>query len=249
MVTLPRPYNNIDEYVEDLIDFIDTPLVRQITGDIHVNDSLIYNAWDALPADWTSWWASFPDHRIAQQDLIDSIEELEPSLPANDEADERQRHQPLLNRPESLSKWLKSVQSLALPRDQRPSKTIALPETLTSRMKTKKIAEVSTAAAYIHIVCQTNNITHIIDMGSGQGYLTIALAYLFPELHVLAIDGSESQIAASKACAASLGIPESRIQHMRRYINGTPPLADEIAAWAGDEKCVLVGLHACGESL
>ncbi|KAJ0329619.1 hypothetical protein COL5a_004184 [Colletotrichum fioriniae] len=246
MVTLPRPYNNIDEYVEDLIDFIDTPLVRQITGDIHVNDSLIYNAWDALPADWTSWWASFPDHRIAQQDLIDSIEELEPSLPANDEADERQRHQPLLNRPESLSKWLKSVQSLALPRDQRPSKTIALPETLTSRMKTKKIAEVSTAAAYIHIVCQTNNITHIIDMGSGQGYLTIALAYLFPELHVLAIDGSESQIAASKACAASLGIPESRIQHMRRYINGTPPLADEIAAWAGDEKCVLVGLHACG---
>ncbi|KAK1482419.1 hypothetical protein CTAM01_13579 [Colletotrichum tamarilloi] len=246
MITLPNLYDSVDEYTEDLIKFIGTPLVRQITGDIHVNDSLIYNAWDALPVEWTSWWKSLPDHRIAQQDLIDSIEELGPSLLANEEANESQRHQQLPDRPDSLSKWLESIRSLALPRDQRPGKTIALPEILTSRMKTKKIAEVSTAAAYIHSVCQTNNITHIIDMGSGQGYLSIALAYLFPELRVLAIDGSESQIAASKACAASLGIPESRIQHMRRYIDGTPPLADEMAAWAEDEKCMLVGLHACG---
>ncbi|KAJ4141798.1 hypothetical protein NW768_001016 [Fusarium equiseti] len=246
MPTLPRRYNSIDEYAQDLIDFIDTPLVRQITGGIHVNDSLIYNAWDVLPSDWTSWWTSFSDHRIAQQDLIDSIEELGPSIAANDEIHETQRHRPLPGRPESLSKWLKSIQSLALPRDQRPGKVITLPEILASRMKTKKIAEVSTAAAYIHSVCQANNITHVIDMGSGQGYLSISLAYLFPELHVLAIDGSESQIAASKACASSLGIPESRIQHMRRYIDGTPPLTDEIAAWAGGERCMLVGLHACG---
>ncbi|KAK1623688.1 methyltransferase domain-containing protein [Colletotrichum phormii] len=246
MITLPRSYSNIDEYAGDLIEFSETPLVRQITGDIHVNDSLIYNAWEALPTDWTSWWASISDHRIAQQDLIDSIEELDPSSPPNDEADEDKRHLPLPDRPESLSKWLKNVQSLALPRDQRPGTATNLPEILSSRMKPKKIAEVSTAVKYIHSVCQTNSITHIIDTGSGQGYLSVALAYLFPELHVLAIDGSESQIAASKACADSLGIPQSRIQHMRRYIDGTPPLADEIAVWAADEKCMLVGLHACG---
>ncbi|KAM0540375.1 hypothetical protein ACHAPJ_013614, partial [Fusarium lateritium] len=241
MPTLPKRYNSIDKYTEDIIKFIDTPLVRQITGGIHVNDSLIYNAWDALPNDWTSWWTSFPDHRLPQQDLIDNIEELESSTATNNEMNEAQRH-----RPESLSKWLESIQSLALPRDQRPGKVITLPEILTSRMKTKKIAEVSTAAAYIHSVCQTNNITHVIDMGSGQGYLSISLAYLFPELQVLAIDGSESQIAASKASAGSLDIPENRVQHMQRYIDGTSPLVDEIAVWAGGERCMLVGLHACG---
>ncbi|KAK1691032.1 methyltransferase domain-containing protein [Colletotrichum godetiae] len=246
MITLPNSYNNINDYAGDLVEFIETPLVRQITGDIHVNDSLIYNAWEALPTDWISWWASIPDHRIAQQDLIDSIEELDPYSTSDDEEDEDNRYLPLPDRPESLSKWLKSVQSLALPRDQRSGDSTALPEILTNRMKTKKIVEVSIAVKYIHSVCQTNSITHIIDMGSGQGYLSVALAYLFPELHVLAIDGSESQLAASKACADSLGIPVSRIQHMRRYIDGTPPLADEIAAWAGEEKCMLVGLHACG---
>ncbi|KAF5228495.1 hypothetical protein FAUST_11042 [Fusarium austroamericanum] len=239
-------YSSIDEYAKDIIEFIETPLVRQITGGIHVNDSLIFNAWDVLPTEWTSWWTSFPDHRIVQQDLIDSIQESDPPIAANEEIEKVQRPPPLTGRPESLSKWLKSIQSLALPRHQRPGKVITLPEILTNRMKTKKIAEVSTAAAYIRDVCQTNNITHVIDMGSGQGYLSISLAYLFPELHVLAIDGSESQIAASKACAASLGIPESRIQHLQRYIDGKPPLADEIAAWARGERCMLVGLHACG---
>ncbi|KAK6721010.1 hypothetical protein SNK05_004102 [Fusarium graminearum] len=246
MPALPKTYNSIDRYAKDIIEFIETPLVRQITGGIHVNDSLIFNAWDVLPREWTSWWTSFPDHRIVQQDLIDSIQESDHPITANEEIDKVQRPPPLTDRPESLSKWLKSIQSLALPRHQRPGKVITLPEILTNRMKTKKIAEVSTAAAYIHDVCQTNNIAHVIDMGSGQGYLSISLAYLFPGLHVLAIDGSESQIAASKACAGSLGIHESRIQHMQRYIDGTPPLADEIAAWAGGERCMLVGLHACG---
>ncbi|OHE99014.1 hypothetical protein CORC01_05704 [Colletotrichum orchidophilum] len=249
MITLPKSYSCIDEYAKDLIQFIETPLVRQITGDIHVNDALIYDAWEALPTEWTSWWISIPDHRIAQQDLIDSIEELDCFSPSIDEADKGSldRQLPRLqDRPDSLSKWLSTIQSLALTRNQRPGKTIALSEILTSRMKTKKSTEVSTAVSYIQSVCQANNISHVIDMGSGQGYLSVALAYLFPDLHVLAIDGSASQIAASKACAASLGIPESRIQHMRRYIDGTPPLAAELAAWAGEERCMLVGLHACG---
>ncbi|WYZ42502.1 hypothetical protein EsH8_VI_000201 [Colletotrichum jinshuiense] len=83
-------------------------------------------------------------------------------------------------------------------------------------------------------------------MGSGQGYLSVSLAFLFPNLRVLAIDGSESQIAASKAWADSLGIPECRIKHMRRYIDGTAPLTAEMAAWAEGKACMLVGLHACG---
>ncbi|KAF6811312.1 hypothetical protein CMUS01_13294 [Colletotrichum musicola] len=246
MICLPKSYTDIEEYGNDLLNFVETPLVRQISGGIHVNDALIYNAWEALPSEWTDWWSSLPDHRLAQQDLIDSIEESAAATSRDQDTETDSAMEPLRGRPESLSKWLEKLQALSLPRVQRTIQTINLPEVLTSRMKTKKIAEVSTAVAYIRSVCETNNITHIVDMGSGQGYLSVALAYLFPELRVLAIDGSESQIAASKACAASLEVPDSRIQHLVRHIDGTPPLAKEIAAWAVGERCMLVGLHACG---
>ncbi|KKY35309.1 putative c6 transcription factor [Diaporthe ampelina] len=113
-------------------------------------------------------------------------------------------------------------------------------------METKKLNEVSVAAPYIHSICQASGITHVVDMGSGQGYLSNTLAYLFPSLRVLAIDGSESQIAGSKAFATSLGITRDRIQHLVRYIDGSKTLTSEIDAWAGGQKCLLVGLHACG---
>ncbi|KAF4922492.1 Protein RRNAD1 [Colletotrichum viniferum] len=242
MIDLPGKYVSADEYAEDLLEFINTPLVQQITGGIHVNDSLIYNAWEALPPEWTSWWSSLPDHRPAQQDLIDSIDE---SIDTTTTKVNDRKLKPIPGRPDSLKTWLENIRSLSLPRTQRVGPRISLPEILTARMKTKKIDEVSVATAYIQGVCQANNITRIIDMGSGQGYLSVSLAYLYPNLRVLAIDGSESQIAASRSCAASLGI-EDRIQHLLRYIDGTGPLADEIAAWAGGEKCMLVGLHACG---
>ncbi|OLN94217.1 Protein RRNAD1 [Colletotrichum chlorophyti] len=247
MITLPEPYADTQTYADDLLEFIDTSLVRQITGGIHVNDALIYNAWESLPSEWTTWWSSLPDHRLAQQDLIDSIEEatVHP-LPKSGSDNDGHESQQVRDRPESLTRWLRTLQSLSLPRAQRTGPRTDLPEVLASRMKTKKVEEVSVAVAHIRSVCRAHNISRIIDMGSGQGYLSLSLAFLFPDLRVLAIDGSESQIAASKACAASLGISEDRIQHLLRYIDGTAPLAAEIANWAGGERCMLVGLHACG---
>ncbi|TKW52493.1 Protein RRNAD1 [Colletotrichum tanaceti] len=265
MLTLPESYADVEKYTDDLLDFIASPLVLQITGGIHVNDALIHNAWEALPPEWTAWWDSLPDHRLAQQDLIDSIEEEE-GEPTNTAPTPGEHGDDGLSisrlsiqgqgqgqgqgqqreRPPSLTKWLETLRSLSLPRARRPGPTLTLPDVLTSRMNTKKKAEVSTAAAYIRGVCEANNITRVIDMGSGQGYLSVSLAFLFPDLRVLAIDGSESQIAASSAAAASLGIPPGRIRHLRRYIDGTAPLAAEMAAWAAGNRCVLVGLHACG---
>jgi hypothetical protein len=113
-------------------------------------------------------------------------------------------------------------------------------------MKTKKIAEVSRAAAYIHSICVSRDITHVIDMGSGQGYLAITLAHLFPHLKILAIDGSETQMKGSQAFAASLKIPSGALTHTVHWIDGSPALGTEIENWAKGEKCILVGLHACG---
>lgn len=240
--TLPSSYDTIENYTTELCDFLDTPLVRQITGGIHVNDALIQNGWQALPQEWTAWWSAWPDYRLAQQDLVDGIdEETEPDSHLS-------AQQPRLaaSRPESLTNWLSTLKSLALPRTQRPGPAIALPKVLTAHMGPKKISEVSSGAAYIHDVCQRRGIRRIVDMGSGQGYLSISLAYLFPGLQCLAIDGSESQVAGSRSVATSLGIPEHRLEQIVHWIDGAPSLASRIEDWADGESCMLVGLHACG---
>lgn len=243
MLDLPSAYNDLEKYTDDLCAFIDTPLVRQITGDIHVNDALIHNAWGGLPTEWTEWWSRWPDHRLAQQDLIDSIDEYQVG---QDDGHDTTDDELLRTRPESLCNWLAQLKALALARTQRPGPTVVLPEVLESRMKTKKIAEVARATRLIRDMCETRGITHVVDMGSGQGYLSISLAHLFPELQVLAIDGSQSQITGSQDFADTLGIPHSRLTHMVHWIDGSSALADKVQDWAAGERCILVGLHACG---
>lgn len=237
MSTLRESCDDLDELTEQLVSFIDTPLVRQITGGIHVNDALIYDAWGALPSEWTTYWDSLPDHRIAQRHLIDSIDEEYQASPRATDAP---------SAPASLGIWLEGLASVSLPRQKRPGPRVTLPEALTLPMKTKKMDEVADAAAYIHEVCQRSEITHIIDMGSGQGYLSVTLAYLFPSFRILAIDGSASQIAGSRAFATSLGISEDRLKHVLCYVDGSSSLIDEISAWANGHSCLLTGLHACG---
>lgn len=243
MPALPRLCHSLDQLTDDLCKFIGTPLVRQITGGIHVNDALIHDAWGALPLEWTAYWDALPDHRIAQRQLIDSIDEDVPACPPAADGGLTCNGPPP---PESLVEWLTCLKSVSLPRAQRQGPVLSLPEPLVSPMKTKKINEVSVAAAYVHSVCQSSGISHVIDMGSGQGYLSVTLAFLFPSLRILAIDGSESQVAGSREFAAALGVSEDRLQHLVRYVDGSGALAAEVQAWAGEHRCMLVGLHACG---
>lgn len=208
-----------------------------------MNDALIYDAWGTLPPEWTAYWDALPDHRLAQRQLIDSIGEDYQTI-ATDTSNSADNQ--TLSPPISLVTWLETLKAVSLPRIQRQGPILTLPEALTALMKTKKINEVSVAAAYIHQVVEANGITRIIDMGSGQGYISVTLAHLFPSLRILAIDGSESQIAGSQAFATSLGVRNDRVTHLIRYIDGSAPLAAEMEAWAGGERCMLVGLHACG---
>ncbi|KAK8043776.1 RNA small subunit methyltransferase [Apiospora phragmitis] len=240
MLSLPGSTQSLDDYTTSLCELLESPLVRQITGGIHVNDALIHDAWGALPRDWTTWWSSLPDHRLAQHHLIDSIDDAHTSI-ASPEPD-------VGTPPESLTEWLQQLRSASLSRAQRAGPCIDLPPELSARMNTKKKAEVSVAAAFIRDACAERNITRVIDIGSGHGYLSVTLAYLFPELRVLAIDGSESQVAASTSFAATLGVPQDKLTQLVRYVDGkTSALAEEMAAWADGQRCILVGLHACGQ--
>ena len=237
MVNLPSGYTDIHEYARDVIAFLHEPLSVQITGGIHVNDAFIYDAWANLPSEWTAWWGTLSSAQEAQRDLINSLrpDSREDGLPG---------------RPSSLSKWLKRIRNLSLDREQlllpKEIPEVDVPEIMATRMSTKKLAEVHAGARYINHICKINGITRVVDIGSGQGYLSLTLAAACG-LRVLAIDGSAKQIAGSRAAARQAGLLEGdQITHLTRFVTGTDEIGAEIEAWASGEKCLLTGLHACG---
>ncbi|KAI4732001.1 hypothetical protein E4T49_00305 [Aureobasidium sp. EXF-10728] len=241
MVNLPSGYTDVHSYALNVIAFMHEPLSVQITGGIHVNDAFIYDAWEELPREWTTWWESLPSPQDAQKDLIHSLHEHQEA-----------RHHDLSGRPRSLSRWLERIRSLSLNREQLilPDDVphIEIPKILASRMVTKKMAEVRAGARYLNHICKTHNITRVIDIGSGQGYLSLTLAAACG-LKVLAIDGSEKQIQGSKAAAQQAGLVENQqVTHLARFVTGTDELSAEVTRWAEGEKCLLTGLHACAEN-
>jgi hypothetical protein len=125
---------------------------------------------------------------------------------------------------------------------------VKIPEGLAKRMVSKKFAEVQAGARYIEYVCKRYGINRVVDIGSGQGYLSLTLAASCG-LKVLAIDGSATQIAGSQEAAKQAGlVEEKQITHLVRYISSatTETLGNEIFTWANGEKVLLTGLHACG---
>ena len=239
MVNLTPGYTDTHEYAQDIIAFMHEPLAVQITGGIHVNDAFIYDAWANLPSEWTYWWGTLSSAQEAQKDLINSLRK-EPQA----------RGQDLPGRPASLSQWLERIRNLSLDREQLvlPGKfpEIEVPEVLASRMVTKKLAEVRAGARYINNICKSHGITRVVDIGSGQGYLSLTLAAVCG-FRVLAIDGSSKQIDGSRAAARQAGLIEGdQITHLTRFVTSTDGIGAEIETWAAGEKCLLTGLHACG---
>jgi SAM-dependent methyltransferase len=248
MVNLPPNYTDIHEYARDVIAFLHEPLSVQITGGIHVNDAFVYDAWANLPAEWTAWWETLSSAREAQRNLIDGLRPPEEArgdedggLPAG--------------RPPSLSQWLARIRALSLDREQLTSpkevEEVQVPALMAARMSTKKSAEVAAGARYINHICKTHGVTRVVDIGSGQGYLSLTLAGSCG-LRVLAIDGSAKQIEGSRAAASQAGagrlVEGDHITHLTRFVTGanSQAIAAEIATWAQGEEVLLTGLHACG---
>jgi 2-polyprenyl-3-methyl-5-hydroxy-6-metoxy-1,4-benzoquinol methylase len=84
--------------------------------------------------------------------------------------------------PESLKEYVSKVHSLGLNRhvqDYYCLHNIKLEKDIMIGMNTKKVKETSQLSKLIHDICTKNNVTHILDLGCGQGYLSTVLAFQF----------------------------------------------------------------------
>ena len=93
-------------------------------------------------------------------------------------------------------------------------------------------------------------VRRVLDVGSGPGVGTCELARLFPEAHVIALDGSPATLARVKERAAELGLGERISTHHAELPGGLDGLEPVDVIWAsmalhhvGDEVGLLRALH------
>ncbi|KAI8878960.1 hypothetical protein K501DRAFT_227564 [Backusella circina FSU 941] len=166
------------------------------------------------------------------------------------------------NWPDSFSRFLNLTRDLALPRMVDKSKNKpGISKHILTGMSGKKIHEVELMSEAIHQVASERDIASIIDLGSGQGYLSRALAFDY-NLEVLAVDMSEIQTKgaikfdnrAIKIQSKKKEIKEEekvnpKLQHVTEKI--TPEnISQVLARWspdAAEEDWLVTGLHTCGD--
>lgn len=104
----------------------------------------------------------------------------------------------------------------------------------------------------IHHVGQRQGVSRALDLGSGQGYLSRALAFQH-DFEVLAVDMSEVQTKGAQKFdrRASKGAAISpKLNHVTETI--TPEnVSSVLTRWSNtdddEEKWLICGLHACGD--
>ncbi|OBZ90925.1 Protein RRNAD1 [Choanephora cucurbitarum] len=156
--------------------------------------------------------------------------------------------------PPSLGLYLESIRDLALPRTTRQQdqqKNIS--RHIRGGMSDKKVHEVELLSQLIKKVADQHNVSSIIDLGSGQGYLSRALAFECG-FEVLAVDMSEVQTQGAlrfdtKALRAQGKAKEHpNLKHVTEKV--TPENITEVLNRCGsstDKQWLVTGLHTCGD--
>lgn len=126
-------------------------------------------------------------------------------------------------------------------------------------MSDKKIHEVELMSQVIKAVADERGISSVIDLGSGQGYLSRALAFDYG-LEVLAVDMSEIQtqgaVRFDKKAMKAQGCLNEDEQHHPLLKHVTEKITSEnisqvLARWSPDstedKRWLVTGLHTCGD--
>ncbi|KAI5780937.1 methyltransferase domain-containing protein [Geopyxis carbonaria] len=200
----PLPYSpafaSADAYITSLLSFTATPLFRTLCGGVHILDFFTRDAppdspgpadlYSAIvPAEWRPF---FDAHEI--DDILDALMRTPlDALPADT--------------PESLVEFIKQTRVHDLKREFTPVEdTVPTPDglewALNAGMRPKKVHEVANFAALVDSLARdVPGLSHILDYGSGQAYLSRTLAKKYGHA-VIGLEARPNNIAAAQVLDA-----------------------------------------------
>ena len=212
----PLPYSDefgsADAYVAALLDFASTSSMLQILcGGVHILDFYTIEAGlfsSILPPDWQTFLLSCDSMELLDLLMRDDLADLS-RFPAKP--------------PDSLLDYIKSVRRLSLNRAFSPAasrKVSPLKRRVAVGMKVKKVHEVTNFADYVDKLCDDisdrcgQQMTHLVDFGSGQNYLGRTLASPPYHRNVIAVERRKENIEGARVLDVRAGLA-SRQKVMR----------------------------------
>lgn len=204
-------FSSSDQYVDHLLRFVSSSDLFQILcGGVHILDFFttepgLFHA--VLPEEWHRFLLSVDSMTLLHLLLRHDLEELQARGWDGDTAP-----------PQSLLDYIRSIRDLCLGRDfeHSPQRLPALPHTVAVGMRPKKKHEVAQFASYVqrlsaHVADSSGHqISHLVDLGSGQNYLGRALASEPYNRHVVAVEGRETNVAAARGLDLRSGLAVKR---------------------------------------
>ncbi|GAB7347295.1 hypothetical protein MBLNU459_g3379t1 [Dothideomycetes sp. NU459] len=200
-------FEDSERYIESLLGFVaSSDLLRTLCGGVHVLDFFtktpdLYSL--VLPQAWRTF---FKAHDI--MDILDLFMREDLSLFKLDH-ETQWRGGPLP--PDHLLQYIDDIRRLSLARDFVPisrdssgEKSQKLARHVAVGMKVKKIHEVDNFARYVEKLTadiadsRKQEITHLVDFGSGQNYLGRALASEPYNKHIIAVESRQHNIDGAR---------------------------------------------------
>lgn len=198
-------FTSSEDYVESLLGLVGNHhLLRTLCGGVHILDFFtstpdLYS--QVLPEDWRLF---FREHSMMSILHLLMREDLGIFEPSTEEADGSWREGPAP--PRGLIDYIQLVRRHLLQREPVTSQNNEKPMArhVSLGMKVKKAHEVGLFASYLSDLTSSissstgDEISHLVDFGSGQNYLGRALASQPHNKHIVAIESREHNVTAAR---------------------------------------------------
>ncbi|KAI9253932.1 methyltransferase domain-containing protein [Phascolomyces articulosus] len=255
MVSLPEKEINLPYGFKDPIEYLKALVLWaekfQWLHDLHIVDFFTHEQWNMIDQEW----------RLAleqEENWFDTVIQL-PSF------------EPVINPswPDTLKEYIHETHRLSLLRVRpKNEKHTQFKKHMLFGMTGKKIHEVERMSDLIQQVAKQHGISSALDLGSGQGYLSRALAF-HHDMNVLAVDMSEIQTKGAERFDRRVIRHEEkykedqegyrgRLTHITELI--TPDnILSVLTRWGDDQDdsshdeddpkkhWLICGLHTCGD--
>ncbi|KAF2448760.1 hypothetical protein P171DRAFT_218743 [Karstenula rhodostoma CBS 690.94] len=222
---LPAEFSDVDQYVESLLKFATTSwMLQTLCGGVHILDFYTRSPdlyATLLPETWRTWFRG--------RDIMDILDLfMREHLDQFNNPSGRQTWRDGPAPPEELLQYIRDVRRHLLARDFPPPGAPAAPEKasiarhIAMGMKVKKVHEVDNFARYIDRLTADveasgrEEITHLVDFGSGQNYLGRALAAPPYSKHLVAVESRQHNIEGAKKMDIKAKLVEKPVTYVNK---------------------------------